>query len=266
MNRGCPNDSKYFSYESRITMNAINAKKCTPFFVMLLFTLAMSGCDLPQESYSETRSGDSGVTSDAAESMTFERMSPLVEAYRDIANILNLSKAEQRQFELVFEKHKSIFTTWYANEWAELKSIQKKAMDAAKERNLAKMRQLNANGGKQRVAELHQQQREMQKAFEQELLATVPMDKLDQWKAHRITSLLLEFLQPLDLSEEQTALIRDQSLQVIRSNQKENWQGYGTDQLEKRFAKTIVHDDQQDAFLELQKKNRLRMLRWNNYQ
>ena len=234
---------------------------------MLMTSLLNLGCGIPIESgnrIAATKDERQQGSHDPA--MTFERMSPLVEVYKEVGAILQLDDAEQKQIDEVLQKHQAIFENWYGNEWQELRKHQQAATNAAQKRDLASLQQLKANGGKERVAELHQQERQMQVNFETELLASIPSDKLEQWKSHRIATLLLTFLEPLNLSPQQIKEVRQQAPAVIRSMEKPNWQGYGTDRLEKKFASTILKPNQRKDFEQLQKKNRLRMLRWNNYQ
>lgn len=231
----------------------------------MVFTgLMLLGCGVPTHSTATPDSQGTSQERNSSAKLTFERMSPLVDAYRDIAKVLDLNETQSQRFDTLYKKHREIFESWYADEGKELSERQQAALSAARRRDLAALRELNANGGKQRVAELHAQQRQMQENFEKELIAAVPPEKLTQWKAHRIATLLLAFLEPLRLSPKQISEIHKQAPEVIQWVREANWQGYGTDRLEKRFEATIVTDQQREDFEKLKNANRLRMLRWNN--
>ena len=228
------------------------------------FFLALCGCTKPDAAGPAGSKNLAGKAS-SNQPMTFERMSPLVNDYANIQQILKLSKEESQKLDSVKDKHKQVFKAWYATEWPKLKELEKEFLEAAKERNLKKINQMKSNGKRKQMDQFKQQERKMQIAFEKDLLAAIPENKLHVWKGHRMSELLIEFLNPLDLSKDQIQEIRQLAPAAADSVKREkNWQGIGTNNLEKMFERQILAADQKSDFEALKKKNKLRMLRWKN--
>ena len=233
-----------------------------PVTSLLLMSLAICGCATPVSSQTDESSSESPNPS---QKLTFERMSPLVDAYRDVDQALDLNEMQGREIDKVKNSYQAKFENWYANQGVELKQLEKKFLNAAKRKDLVSMRKMKTNGERDRMSDFKKQERAMQVAFERELIAAIPAGKLDLWKAHRISVLLLEFLEPLELSKDQIQAVKNAGPKVIRNlGQEANWQGYGTSHLEKHFQRTVMLPAQESAFNGLIKKNRMRMLSWNN--
>lgn len=234
-------------------------------FATGLWLACLLGCSEPADNDTGRAVQLDGQPTNEKREMTFERMSPLVKAYQDINKVLQLGPGESQRMDAVKSKHKKKFQNWYATVWQENKKREKKFLDAVKNRSLRQLREMKTNGERAKMDECKKQERRMQVEFEKDLLEAIPEDKMDQWKAHRIAVLLLEFLEPLALSKDQVASIKSAAPNVVRSlGREKNWQGYGTSKLEKRFERTVLKPNQKVDFEKLKKKKIMRMLRWNN--
>lgn len=225
---------------------------------LALSTALTCGCLEPDGS-AKSNSGD--VSKKSA-----EQLSSLVAEYRDLNSCLELTEQEETKIAEVHLRFEKKLRSWYDKNHRELRQIQGNALDAARERDLKKLKQMNARGDKKRVAELYQEERELQGEYEATLIDAIPAAKLDTWKSHVIAKQLLEYLEPIDLSDDQIKQIQESAVVVIsREGTNENWKGMGTRALEIVFARQIVSKSQQPGYDALKKSNRLRQLRWNNH-
>ena len=236
----------------------------TSFFVGL-WIVSLCGCADPAEVQVALADGSTNPDSDAKHPFSFERMSPLAKDFKGIEQILNLAPAEAQKMNEVKARHQQKFESLYATEWKDHQKLEKEFLAAVKDRDLRKMREMKKNGKRAKMDAFVKKERSMQADFERDLINAIPATKMPDWKAYRISKLLLDFVTPLNLSNEQKAQLKTLAPTVIQSlGREKNWQGLGTDRLEKRMEASILTTDQKSEFETLKKKNKLRMLRWNN--
>ncbi|MEM9411472.1 MAG: hypothetical protein AAGA30_10180 [Planctomycetota bacterium] len=200
--------------------------------------------------------------------LTFERMTPLADAYRNIGETLDLDNENREEFDRIYEKHKQKFETWYEIEGKELVGYQVDAINKIKN-----IRSLKFTGSgvteemKKRVQELKEQERKLHSDFELDLLAAIPDGKLRQWKCHRMSFLVLEFFDPLKLDDGQinsVIKLAPRALAMLKKDQRSNWQGYGSSKLETLAAKQVLKESQIEQYQKMKKRNFSRLFRWNN--
>ena len=235
------------------------------------FFCSLSGCNSEQaapsvnEDHNQTETNESTDETPDKEENSPAQLSKLVEQYAPIVDVLSLNDEEAAAFEAIHKRYGEALAEWHESDGKEMRSLQKQALQAARNRDLAALNRLNAAGAKEKVAKFTAAQRAIQNEYAAALINAIPDDQLNRWKAYRVAVTLLDFLQPLNLTDAQKAAVHELAPTAIRSVGKEsNWQGYGTSQLEKLFENQILDADQQDEFETLKSKNKMRMLKWNN--
>ena len=244
-------------------------EKCLPPFAICFALAISSGCVGEKAATVDIGSQATADVSDNGETPTEEAavkpLSKLIKQYEPIANVLELNENEIAQIGSIHREYGDKLSQWHETDGKEMKAIQKQALQAARNRDKAALNRLNASGGKEKVAKFSQAEAAIQKAYAEALFDAIPGEKQDRWKAYRISTCLLEFLEPLNLSQEQMDSVRSLAPKAIRSIGNEtNWQGYGTSKLEKLFETRVVTAEQKEDFENLKSKNRMRMLKWNN--
>lgn len=235
------------------------------FFACLaiLITSTAPGCNEPKTKRSRTRSSSSSKSTVAKK--TLSDWIPSSKLFRGLEIKLSLDKQQAKAINETHSQQKKIIENWYANEGKEMQRIRSKAFSAARKKDLNTFRKMESSGSKSRFDQLIAQERKLGKEYEAAMFASVPVEKLDLLKAHQISTLLVDYLSPLKLTEDQRKSIQDSALSVIEKiKSKKNWRGYGTSQLEKVFENSILLKKQKDQYQKLKKKNKLRMLKWNN--
>ena len=222
-----------------------------------LFSFMSIGC--------HSRVGGESAKSDK---LTFERMSRLVEAYRNIGQILDLTPEQKQTFKEIFAEHKKRFEAFYDVDGKELVGYQVEAMNSIRNFRRFKFTGVPKNEQKtKRIAELNQQERTLQSNFEKDLLSAVPQDKLQRWKCYRISELVLEFFDPLELDNGQREKVRKlapRALAMLRRKQQSNWQGYGASKLESLASKSVLNSVQRQSCEKLKFRKLAHASRWNN--
>ncbi|MEM9413434.1 MAG: hypothetical protein AAGA30_20165 [Planctomycetota bacterium] len=238
-----------------------------------LVVILQSGCDcelgLSNSSEQTTASNESSDTAKkiaaGTEGAKERKLSRLTEQYASITEVLELNEAETTAIESIHQQFEEVLQQWQQTDGKEMRDLQKQALQAARNRDKAALNRLNAAGAKEKVARFNAAEKAIQKDYFDSLIAAIPADKLDRWKAHRISVCLLNFLEPLEIDDKQKNAIREMAPSVIRSiGNESNWQGYGTSRLEKLFESRVLDAAQNDQFEDLKSKNRMRMLKWNN--
>ena len=185
--------------------------------------------------------------------------------FDSLLSVVDLSESKEQEVRALHQTWTNRLDDWHRENGPTIVAIRKKALEAAKKKDLRALKKMDRGGDKQKVADLTNEEREMLQTYEAELEATLPEPERTKWQRHVVTQQLLEFLQPLELTQEQQDQIGEQSGNVMnRVKRKENWRGYGTAELEKVFERNIVSPQQKTSFEELKKKNRMRMLKWGN--
>lgn len=255
----------------------LSPKGSAMFRVAILLLLVIgsfctfAGCNSEQAASSvnddqnQTEPNDSTDETPDKEEKSPAKLSKLVQQYAPIVEVLSLSDEEAAAFEAIHKRYGEDLAKWHESDGKEMRSLQKQALQAARNRDLAALNRLKAAGAKEKVAKFTAAERAIQKEYSTALIGAIPDDRLDRWKAYRVAVTLLDFLEPLNLTEAQKSSVHELAPTAIRSVSKEsNWQGYGTSKLEKLFEKQILDADQQDEFETLKSKNKMRMLKWNN--
>lgn len=189
-----------------------------------------------------------------------KKLSRLMIQYESVAEVLQLGDDEDAAIQAVHNKHQQLLDEWNADSGSELRDIQSKALKAARNKDLAALRAMDASGEKQKVAELVAEKRTMKRAYEAALLLSIPADKQNQWKTHLISSSFLDFFEPLNLSDDQIEKIKNYAaIATSQVNREPNWQALATVKLENLFANDVA-EEQTDSYAKLRKRNALRHL------
>ena len=231
----------------------------------------LAGCNSEKDAPSaDERQGQAELVPDNEKTTDEEKnpvpkLSKLEKQYEPIVEVLSLTDDEAAVFSKIHKHYGDALSKWNQTDGKEMRSLQRQALQAARNRDRAALNQLNAAGAKEKVAKFSAAEQSIQKEYSDALLDAVPDDQLNRWKAYRIAVNLLDFLAPLKLTDEQLDAVRDFAPKAIQSiGNESNWQGYGTSKLEKLFESNILSADQKDEFEMLKSKNKLRLLKWNN--
>lgn len=184
--------------------------------------------------------------------------------FSELLQTVELADKEANTLKQTHGQHLATLKQWYENNSATLKEIRGNALKAARDRDMEKFRSMNARGDKETVARLAEEERQLIKEYRNAIFQVIPESQQKVWQAHVISTQLLEFLQPLELTDKEIGQICDLAPTALRQVKgQENWQGYGTTNLEKLFEQRVLPAGRRAEFDELKKKNRLRMLKWN---
>lgn len=244
-------------------------KRNQPLSVLaVLFLAAMfvsTGCQKP------TPSGNGPDTPGATAGKNSAPKTPapiakLKARFQTILIVLELDENEKIDLQRVHDENLQELQEWYAENGPAMRSIQGEAITAFKDRDLQRLKSMNARGDKEKIAKLKDDERKILSKYETALYNTIPESQFLAWKAHTIAANLIDFLSSLDLMQDQINEIHASSRKVIEQiGDEPNWAGYGTVQLENIFEQDIVSGQQKSVYEALKKKNPLRMMNWNNH-
>lgn len=225
-------------------------------FAMVLAIAVVLGCSNPNSSSENEESARELVK-------TSEKFSKIQTEFDEMMSVLNLEAEASAKLTQVHETNFQKWIDWDTEFGLEISEIRKKALDAAKDKDLRRIKEMNAQGDKDRVAALVNQERELRDSYYSELFEAIPEEERQIWKAHTVAKKLLIFLGPVDLTDDQAIEIRTKAkdaILLVKVN--ENWRGAGTAQLEKLFENQIIRPDQKAAFEKLKKEQPMRQLKW----
>ncbi|MEM7456800.1 MAG: hypothetical protein AAF456_20825 [Planctomycetota bacterium] len=220
--------------------------------------LSAAGCSTPTgESPSSTQSGEpSRYGQSTLDSISAE--------FEEMKSVLGLSGDEADALSEAHVQHFAALESWFAENGQTISDIRGEALDAARDRDLARLNSMDASGDKETIKRLQAEEDELLKGYRQAVEDSLSDDSRTRWRQHTICDNLLTFLSELDLSADQIQQIKDAAPDALRRvSDPENWRGYGTAELEEVFESRIVLNDQKVAFKELQDGNKMRMLKWS---
>ena len=234
--------------------------------LLLLLVLVLSmGCGAGN-SESAGAGNPQGVSAESVAygSKTLDR---LEQEYQQMLDVLQLNETEAKALEEVHRLHLGNLQSWFADNGPEIAALRRMARRAAEQRDLAKLKRMDAEGGKQQAAEWAAEEKELLQTYQRELEAALTEEQTLRWQAHVVAEQLLEWLQPLNVGPEQVQAIREEAVEVIaqldQQQRKETWRGHGTANLEKRFGSDLINGDQKLEYENLRRRDRGRYLRWS---
>ena len=176
-----------------------------------------------------------------------------------------LAPAEKDGLNQFFAQRVTQIKDWYSKNGPKIVALRKEALEAARRKDLRKLKEMNKTGSKESVSNLVNQERKLLDEYRVELEKQIPKEAKLEWQSTIVSNQLLEFLEPLQLTENQMEQVRSSASQAIARlgrKQQDNWRGYGTAKLEEIFATKHLEASQKQAFEQLQKSNKMRMMKW----
>ncbi len=238
--------------------------------IVALLIAAASGCG---DMDSQPATGDAAQTQteassggSASKSYGDFHLQVLASEFQTLMDVARIDDANRKQLQAWHGHALGGIKAWYAEFAPEIVAIRRDALEAAKSKNLAQLRALDNNGSKQRLAELTNNERQLLTSYRADLEEQLPPELLRAWQTEIVARQLLEFLLPLELTDEQRNGVHGlspRSIAELNAQQHENWRGYGTSNLERIVEQQVLNESQRAAMDELKQKNRTRMLKWS---
>ena len=231
------------------------------FSLLFLFASALllsAGCSSPAgEGTDENSPGDSAAYGTGA-------LDELQAEFEAMKSVLTLEGDALASLESAHAGHLSALQSWYTENGPTITRIQQEALDAARDRDLARLNSMDASGDKETVKRLKEEEDKLLKEYLDAVEQSLSPDDFNKWQQHVICENVLTFLSDLNLTDEQVGQIRAAAPDALRRvPDPENWRGYGSAELEKAFEGSIVTEDQRTGLKELQDGNKMRMLKWS---
>ena len=230
---------------------------------LVILVAAFIGC-------SSSKTGSNGAANKDSNSSAYgsKQLANCEAQLEEMKTILKLDEAAAKALTASHNSHVEKMKSWFEESGVELVALRKEALDAARDKDLAKLREMEADGKKKRVAELTEEERVLVAEHTELLLDSVSPDQAAKFKAHVIAEQLLElleFLEPLELTDSQVTEVRELAEKVIpRFASNAKWRSEGTIKLEQEVAATVLTAEQRNKFQQFDGSKRLERLRWSN--
>lgn len=224
---------------------------------LIVVFVAFLGCAAKTEKGAKSEGGQSTYGA--------KQLSKCQSRFDEMKKVLKLNVTDEKALATAHQTQLATLEKWYQESGVELVALRKEALEAAKNRNIAKLKAMEAEGKKQRSADLAAEESALLKDYTRALLNAVGADDRERYQAHVIAEQLLEFFKPLELTDPQISETRKLAASVIsRFGSSENWSGEATIELEKKVRATVLAAEQQKAFKEFSRSKGLERLEWSN--
>lgn len=225
---------------------------------LILLICVFTGCSAPD-------SGTAGSDSGGKSAYGSKQLARCEASFEEMKAVLKLDAAAESELANVHEAHTKKMKDWFDESGVELVALRKEALDAAREKDLAKLREMEADGKKKRVTELTEEERVLVADHLELLLDSVEPAQATSYKAHVITKQLIEFLDPIELTGEQVAEVNKLAEKVIsRIAPNQVWRSEGTISLEKEVLSQVLSAEQRSQYDEFDRSKGLQRLQWSN--
>jgi hypothetical protein len=171
--------------------------------------------------------------------------------------VLELSDQENANLKAAFQASNEALAQWRTEKGAKLAEFEQQMKLAAKNRDLAGVRRAKAQ-----VDPLSKELRDLVRKHKSLVRNALSPEHQLAWDAHQLAERILEVMQPLNLSDQQIAQIRTDSLAAARESVNEiNPSAAGFMNLEQVVELNVLTDEQRRAYQDVKKKKPLRSLK-----
>ena len=232
---------------------------------LILLLLLAAGCAPPEaadSSGSAQPAGESkksgllqGLVDKVTESKD-DRIETWTAGISHMADQLELDAEQRKAVEEVAQQHLADLKSWLADQGEELAGFEKQLIEAAKSRDLSKVRSF-----KDKATQLRDEFKTMLAAFDSDVKDALGEDLTVEWQGQQLAQRFQSVYDQITFTEDQQAKLRSLALETAKSvKDQTNPQAAGLLELEKRFRGQVLADDQSSTFDEIQKANPMRSL------
>ena len=235
--------------------------RSSSFIVAVSLLLIVSACSRSDDGNSDTdgsaNTGSSESTSGKKQPWSGKSLDEWTIVYAEMQEILDMSDNESQELKATFKKHVEKLQAWYRKHGPGIAEADRAAMEAARNRDLAKLRQL-----KNEVVPLKQEAMAMHQAMDTAVLNTLAEPNRIRWQAHRLKARFMKLAEPLQLTESQKTLVAQKAMEAAQKvKDRRSPQGAGFLELEKRVEASVLDDKQRASYQGIKSKNKLRSLK-----
>lgn len=176
-----------------------------------------------------------------------------------------LDQDDKAAVEKVHQKNRERLEDWYAEHGALVAQSRSDLVNFLKTQDKEIARRSRDPERKRKVKAAVSLERQLQKAYEAELIEAIPPEKLKRWQQAKIARAVVEYMKPLALSKTQVNQIHELSAKALEQTDQSPWYSYGSSKLEKMAEGAVLTPQQRKQFSEYKEKHRIRYLAWNVY-
>jgi hypothetical protein len=218
-------------------------------YLILLSVVTACGCD-----FSYAKSTDNG---DARQSQSTEGPFDKWEAdCATMADVLKLSASDKESLESVFRKHLDIYQQWDAKNGDEYRKSFKEMMDATKDKDLARMRNISP-----RAKQLRKEYLQIISNKEKDVVNSLSDENRAKWTGHLIANHFFEIADDIEFSDEQRSSIHEAAvIAAAKVKDHANPKAAGFVEFEKLVESNVLNEIQRKQYDTVKDKNKLRTL------
>lgn len=220
-------------------------------YLILLLVVTACGCD-----FSYSKSTDNG---DAESRQTQSSEGPFDNwetEFATMADVLKLSATDKQSLESVFRKHLDIYQQWDTKNGDEYRSSFNEMVDATKNKDLERMRNISPH-----AKQLRKEYLQIISNKENDVVNSLSDENRAKWIGHLIATHFFEIADGMEFSDEQRSSIHEAAVTAAaKVKDHANPKAAGFVEFEKLVERNVFNEIQRKQYDTVKDKNKLRTL------
>ena len=208
--------------------------------------------DEPAADEQAAAAGDVG----AAEAEAADAQPDWTAEYDEMAAAVELSDEEDAALKEAFLTREEVVGGWLTSKGVRLRELEQELKSAARARDLRAIQRI-----KTEATPLRTELRDLIETHQADIRAALTPDNQLVWAAHELAERVLKIMEPLKLTAEQAALVREASITSAQAKADEpNPSAAGYMHLERSVEESVLTPEQRGRFEPIKKKKAMRSL------
>ncbi|HMO13153.1 MAG TPA: hypothetical protein PKA76_10800 [Pirellulaceae bacterium] len=162
----------------------------------------------------------------------------------EMSEVLMLDETQKERIKESLGNEATKIKNWLKEYGSLVENIDKKIIDAAKNRDLSELKELVRRG-----TELRSEITDLYQGFKDSAMNSLPQDKRAEWQGHLLLKRFNEMIEDLDLRPEQEEAVGRLAVSIaMKTGSSSSWESEGISQLMKLFEQDVLEKEQKDQW------------------